>query len=383
VPTAAVVRDLPGWSVLASAVEPHAHLDKTLTGGSDGNATGDLFGALDAWDLCRQRFEHDDAVARALEGIARAVSAGVTVVRTHVDLREPLGLRPLAAVVEARDRSAGICDVEIAGLLLDPVTGPDGAAGRRLLEASLDAGVDVVGGCPNLDPDPSGCVRELVAVAAAHGRRLDVHVDETLDPEATTLQDLAREVVAAGLEGRAVASHAVSLGVLPVAAQREVATKLAAAGIGVVTLPLTNLLLQGRGEHVSSPRGLTAIASLEAAGVALAGGGDNVADPFNPLGRSDPFETAGLLVAAGHMAPSRAWAAVTSDPRALMDRRPVAVEVGSPADLMVVKVESLIEAIALAPADRIVLRGGVVVSETRTERVVDPRSPLVPRGTGG
>jgi cytosine deaminase len=374
VPAGTTVRHLDGWTVLPAAAEPHAHLDKTLTGGSDANASGDLDGALRAWEECRLRFDHDDGVARALEGIARAVAGGVTAMRTHVDLREPLGLAPLAAVVEARDRAAAVCRVEIAGLLLDPATGPQGAEGRSLLVAALDAGVDVVGGCPLLDPDPSGCVRELVAIAAAHDRMIDLHVDETLDPDATTLHDLADRVAATDLGGRAVGSHAVSLGVRPVDVQREVAARLADVGVGVVTLPHTNLLLQGRGQRTSTPRGLTALASLDEAGVVVAAGGDNVADPFNPLGRSDPFETAGLLVAGGHLTPARAWSAVSADARTLMGLAAAGVDVGDAGDLLVVRSGSLVDAIATAPGDRIVIHAGRVVAESRTEQVVDPRA---------
>ena len=47
------------------------------------------------------------------------------------------------------------------------------------------------------------------------------------------------------------------------------------------------------------PRGLTAVRALLDAGVVVAAGADNLQDPFNPLGRACPFETAALMVLDG------------------------------------------------------------------------------------
>ena len=51
------------------------------------------------------------------------------------------------------------------------------------------------------------------------------------------------------------------------------------------------------------PRGLTAVRALREAGVVVAAGADNLQDPFNPLGRACPFETAGLMVWTAHLSP--------------------------------------------------------------------------------
>ncbi len=80
---------------------------------------------------------------------------------------------------------------------------------------------------------------------------------------------------------------------------------VARAGLGIVTLPITNLYLQGRDATHAAPRGITAVRRLLEAGIPLAAGGDNLRDPFNPAGRADPFETTSLLMTAG--APARRW----------------------------------------------------------------------------
>jgi cytosine deaminase len=164
----------------------------------------------------------------------------------------------------------------------------------------------------------------------------------------------------------------VSLGQQDAERARRTAAAAAAAGIGVVTLPQTNLWLQGRGEDVRVPRGLTAIRLLRDAGAVVAGGGDNWRDPFNPLGRIDPFETVQLLVAAAHFDAADAYAAVSAAPRRLMGLPGVSVSPGSAADLLAVRARSLAEAVAAADADRWVFRGGELVARTRATREVDP-----------
>jgi cytosine deaminase len=123
----------------------------------------------------------------------------------------------------------------------------------------------------------------------------------------------------------------------------------------VVTLPQTNLWLGGRDRH-PVPRGLTAIGALRAAGVTVAAGADNLQDPFNPLGRACPFETAALMILAAHDLPHDAWASVSGEAARVLRRGGGRVEKGAPADLLAVPSDSLRQAIAEAPYDRLVLR---------------------------
>ena len=132
------------------------------------------------------------------------------------------------------------------------------------------------------------------------------------------------------------ASHCVSLGMQPPERQQAVAEAVAAAGIAVIALPATNLFLQGREHQHGMPRGLTAVRALLAAGVVVAAGADNVQDPFNPLGRACPFETAALMVWTTHLSPADAWATVTDRAALAIGRTPPAIAAGAPADLIAV-----------------------------------------------
>ncbi|MDA2944942.1 MAG: amidohydrolase family protein, partial [Actinomycetota bacterium] len=163
---------------------------------------------------------------------------------------------------------------------------------------------------------------------------------------------------------KVTASHCVSLGMLDRDQRRAVIDRVATAGVSVVALPQTNLFLQGRDHPVATPRGLTAVHDLVAAGVTVAAGADNAQDPFNLVGRCDPLETAALMVMAGHLLPDDAFAMVSANVRRLAGRGAAGTEPGQVADLIAINATSVRQVIAEAPADRIVLRGGRVVART-------------------
>ena len=370
-PTADGGFDLGGHLLLPPMAEPHAHLDKALTSEAVPNPTGDLMGAIDAWNAADERgvFTHDDMVARVDDALRKLVLNGVTAVRTHVNVGGGTGTWHLDAAREGAARWAGKVDVEFVGLVSSPIVGPGSDDNVVALRSSLAAGTSV-GGCPHLEPDGRASIDLALQLADEYGASVDLHTDETLDASMLTLPQLARRVVETGFERRVAASHCVSLGMQTPDVQAEVARLVADAGIGIVTLPQTNLFLQGRDVPTATPRGLTAIAALRAAGVVVAAGADNVQDPFNLVGRSDPLETAALLVLAGHVLPDDAFEMVSSAPRRLMGLPPVRFEVGDPADFVAIDAPSVRAAIADAPADRVVVRGGEVIARTATTRTI-------------
>jgi cytosine/creatinine deaminase len=168
-----------------------------------------------------------------------------------------------------------------------------------------------------------------------------------------------------GFDHPVTASHCVSLGMQDTRRQHEIAELVASAGISVVALPHTNLFLQGRG-RAPMPRGLTAVAALRAAGVNVAAGADNLQDPFNPLGRACPFETAGLMILTSHLLPDEAWASVTDRATGATGATPASCLPGSPADLVAIRAASVREAVAFGSADRFVWRRGMKLGETQS-----------------
>jgi len=362
--------DLAGWLLVGAMAEPHAHLDKALTAEQVPNPKGDLMGAIDAWMTAASAgmFTPEDIADRATEALELLLANGATAVRTHVNIGA--GEEALRAVREARSRMDGLLNVQIVALTSTPITGPEGRDNRRALAVALEVGVDLIGGCPHLDPDGNTLMADAFAAASDAGIGLDFHVDEVLDPEVLYLRELVRMVRNTGFAHPVTASHCVTLGLQSPDVQAAVSREVADAGVSVVALPQTNLFLQGRNHPTATPRGLTAIDALRQAGALVCAGADNVQDPFNLVGRSDPLETAALLVMAGHRLPDEAFRMVGTDARACLGLPSAEPVVGAVADLVAIDAPSVRGAIADAPMARKVFHRGKLVAATSQSRTI-------------
>ncbi|HEX3815264.1 MAG TPA: amidohydrolase family protein [Mycobacteriales bacterium] len=356
--TAADHLHLPGWLLLPSGVEPHAHVDKAFSWSQVDQVYGDLGAAIDSWHGYSGEMTEADVYARARRAFDCYLRHGITAVRTHVDLLPgPDPMRGITAVLGLRDELRDVMDIQVA--LLASAGNPT----PQLIDA-LHLGVDVVGGCPHLTPDPAAEVVRLLDLADRLNLPVDLHTDEQLGADVLSIEPFLREVDRRGLGGRAAASHCVSLGSLSPAEIAALAAEIHRVGLGIITLPITNLYLQARAEPVRTPRGLPALRALLDAGVTVAAGGDNVRDPFNPMGRADPFETTSLLITAGHLDADQALHAVTAGARRILRLPPAGTVIGQRADLMAVRAPTLADALAGPGDDRIVLYRGRLVSRT-------------------
>ena len=346
------------YLALPSLVEPHAHLDKAFLSERIDNPTGDLMGAINGIEAARESLTYGDTVERATRATQLMSSRGVQSIRSHADTTVDSGLSNVHALLEVKGQSSSIIDMQVAALIGWPLTGARGADNRALARAAIAAGVDVIGGCPHLDDDPAGALRLLFELASEAGVPLDLHADENTRLDSSDLEHCADLKLSTGSTVAVAASHCVSLGVQPEDAQHRIADKVAAASISVITLPLTNLYLQGRDRTTHVPRGLTPVSLLRAHGVNVAAGGDNMQDPFNPLGKGDPLETAGYVVLAGHVLTDDAIHTVTTNARQAMGVAPVDISVGAPADFLLIRAHTLREALAMQSTERIVIRRG-------------------------
>jgi cytosine deaminase len=355
------VVDVSGHVLMPALAEPHAHVDKAYTADDYPNPTGDLAGAILASHLSFQASSVDDIERRARRAFAAYVAKGCLAVRSHVVVISLVGLRSLEGVLAAAEAFRPFIDIQLVAHGGPPSVGPIGAEQRSLLADALAMGASHLGGTPYRSEEPRSETAALLEIAADAGVPVDFHTDETIDPRSASVRDLADLVLGTGFPHLVAASHCVSLGVMPPEQQAEIASLLVESGVAVISLPQTNLYLQSRQHGHAKPRGLTALDALHSAGVTVAAGGDNVQDPFNPMGRADPLEAASLLVTAGHLEVGPAFAAITTGARAAMGLEVGGLVEGAVADLVAVRGGSLREAIAEADSRRVVVRGGEVV----------------------
>ncbi|MEN9230557.1 MAG: hypothetical protein Q6L68_06585 [Thermostichus sp. DG02_5_bins_236] len=354
--------------ILPAAAEPHAHLDKALSSRLVPAMPVDLAAAVADWHRIWPTLTHEDLVGRASESVEAMVSRGVTAIRSHVDIGSGVGLRGLRALKDVKERYQNVVDLQIVGLIAHPLVGQAGAEHRALLDQGIAEGLmDVVGGSPDLAPDPVETTRVSVMAAARSGLPLDLHTDQTVDPGFFYLPEMVRLVQEYGVKN-VVASHCISLATQPEAVQEKVAAEMAEAGMAVTTMPLTSLFYFGWDQPVAPPRGVTAITKLEAAGVVVAAGADNVRDLFFPYGRFDPVETATVLGMVAHFTPEHVWDLCTNAARKAMGLPEVTLAPGSPAELLAIQGRHLTDALADGSERRIVFHRGRVVANTAVEK---------------
>lgn len=358
--------DLSGFTLLTAPAEPHAHLDKAGSWDAIAPPMGDLAGAVASWVAHQAHLTVDNIADRARAQALRLLAHGTTAVRSHIDLhRSGDALRGVRALVRVRDELAGLMDLQLVALgseFNDEAT----------YDEALDLGVDLVGGAPHMATDPIGELHRALAIAKRRGVGVDLHTDESLDGP-LTIVELARAV--RSWSQPVTAGHCVRLGTLPPDQLAEAIEEVLASDLGIVSLPITNLYLQGWDHPTRTPRGLTALRALLDAGVRVGAGADNVRDPFNPVGRSDALETASLLVTAGHLTLTEAAHAVTDGARSVMSLPQAGVVPGARAELLAVRGLGLGQVIAEASPDRFVIHAGRLVSASRLEHVMAPVSP--------
>jgi len=347
--------DLSGFVLLTAPAEPHAHLDKALSWDLINPPSGDLVRAIESWRAFTAEMTVESIVERARTQALTMLRNGTTAIRSHVDILDGDDpLRGARALIEVRDQLDGLVDLEIVAL-----PGPDTPS--EAIEAALDLGLDLLGGAPHLAEDPFAHLHRILAVAERRGIGVDLHTDEALDGD-PTLAEYAR--MTRGWTVGLSAGHCVRLGTLEPQALTDVIAEVLASDIGIITLPITNLYLQGWEHPVSTPRGMTAVRALLDAGVRLGAGADNVRDPFNPVGRSDALETASLLVTAGHLSLAEAYAAVSDGARSVMGLPKAGVSVGARAEFLAIRGESLSDVIANASPERFVIHAGRLVARS-------------------
>ncbi|MEM6707592.1 MAG: amidohydrolase family protein [Pseudomonadota bacterium] len=324
--------DLAGRLVLPGLVELHTHLDKTFT--PSRNPEGTLIGAIEHFNRVAASRTADAIEANADRALRTAVSRGVTRLRSHLNLGNDHDLEMIAIMVDLRQRYADRLTLQLVGM-----AGLDGSAKtKQLIEAALQLGIDQVGGAPALAENPAANVAATLDAAQAHGIPVDLHIDENEDPSSRTLEAFAVGAIERQLTGPLTASHCCSLAFMAAQERDAILARVADAGIGVVALPECNLVLMGR-SHWPVPRGSAPVKALQAAGVPVAAGSDNVQDAFNPFGGYDPLASASLAAKLNQLTSDSELDAVldlvTADAGRLFDGHPGVIEDGASADLVV------------------------------------------------
>ena len=365
--------DLAGRQAWPRLVDVHTHLDKGHTVTRTPNPDGDFAGALEATRADRTRYwDAEDLRRRMAFGLACAEAHGVGAIRTHLDSQEGGPSRDQAATTWAvfrEMRAAWAGRIALQGVGLMPLDGYAGAHGERLADLIAESG-GLLGGVTRPTGGLHGAAQaeldadldRLFALARARNLDIDLHVDETGDPAAASLDAVARATLRHGYEGRVTCGHCCSLAVQPPEQAAATIRRVAQAGLRIVTLPTVNLYLQDRTRgRTPRWRGVAPVQELMAAGVPVAVAGDNCRDGFYAYGDHDMLDTFRAAVRILHLDHpfERAPALAGPVPGAIMGLAHAGtIREGGPADLILLPARSLGEVVARSHPDRIVLAAG-------------------------
>ena len=370
---AARILDARGRLVAPPFVDPHFHLDATLSMGIPRlNRSGTLLEGIALWGDLKPLLTPDAVIERALRYCDLAISQGLLAIRSHVDVCDDR-LVGVEALLEVRRRVSPYLDLELVAFPQDGYFRSPTAAAN--LARALDMGVEVVGGIPHFErtmAEGAASVEALCRIAAERGLKVDMHCDETDDPQSRHIEILAAETRRLGLAGRVAASHLTSMHSMDNYYVSKLLPLMAEAGVAAIANPLINIVIQGRHDSYPKRRGMTRVPELRGHAIPVAFGGDCIMDPWYPLGQADMLEVAamGLHVAQMTALDDMRWCfeAVTTEAARIIGLDGYGIEVGCNADMVLLQARDPIEALRLKPPRLAVIRRGQVIAEA-AERV--------------
>jgi cytosine deaminase len=356
-----------GWLLSPPFVDPHFHMDSTLSHGLPRvNASGTLLEGIALWGELKPLLTEEAIAERALQYCDWAVARGLLAIRSHVDVCDPR-LLAVRALLEVKRRVAPYLELQLVAFPQDGLLRSAGALDN--LQRALDLGVDVVGGIPHFErtmAEGAESVRLLCELAADRGLRVDMHCDESDDPLSRHIETLALHTQRLGLNGRVTGSHLTSMHSMDNYYVSKLLPLIAEAQVHAVANPLINITLQGRHDSYPKRRGMTRVPELMAAGVNVAFGHDCVLDPWYSFGSACMLEVAAMGLHVAQLTSSagqrQCFDAVTVNAARVLGLADYGLAPGCRADFVLLHARSPEEALRLRAQRLAVVRGGAVVA---------------------
>jgi len=345
-PDAALDAALPRYRAQGKLLLPafrdmHIHLDKTFYGGPwqaplprQGKTIMDMIAREEV--LLPKLLPTSQMRAEKL--IALLLSQGSSVARSHCNIDPVSGLKSLEhlQLALAKHRDSFECEIVAFpqhGLLHSKVDG--------LMREAMSMGVHYVGGLDptNVDGAMEASLDAMFQIALDHDKGVDIHIHETNPAGVAALNYMIETVEKTpALRDRLTLSHAFAISTLKPEDLGEMAERMAAQGVTVVsTVPIGQRTMP--------------LPQLRAKGVKIMTGTDSVIDHWSPFGTGDMLEKANLCAqlygGSDEFRLSRALAIATGDLLPLSDDGKVAwPKPGDAAEFVLVDASCSAEAVA-------------------------------------
>jgi cytosine deaminase len=353
-----------GNLVTESFVNTHLHLDKVFTLSSLGDAAladyqsgemGSAMGAIEKAAEVKRGQDRDAMLKAGRRALSMAAYYGNTHIRALADVDSKAGTRGVEVLLALQDEFAGVVDLQVVAFAQDGIIREPGTT--DLLRQCMELGADVVGGIPWIEFTEAAMaehVRICFDIAVEYDADVSMLLDDAGDPGLRTLEMMAVEASRRNWQGRALAHHARAMQLYPDPYFARLVSLLAAADVAVVSDPHTGPL------HAR-------VKELLEAGITVSLGQDDISDAYYAFGRNNLLEVAFL---GAHLL----WMMAGPDQEVLYDlvttsaARSIGLqnhrlEVGAPANLVVVQGETVTEALRFHAAPRAVVSHGRPVDQ--------------------
>lgn len=363
--------DAKGWLVVPPFVEPHVHLDTTLTAGEPRwNESGTLFEGIQCWSERKEFLNKEDVKNRARQAIKWQVANGIQFIRTHVDTTDPQ-LTAIKALVELREELKDFVTLQIVAFPQEGILSyPNGL---ELLEEALKLGADVIGAIPHFEFTREygvASIEKIFELAKKYDALIDVHCDEIDDEQSRFIEVVATKAYENQMGHKVTASHTTAMHSYNGAYTYKLFRLLKMSGINFVANPLVNIHLQGRFDTYPKRRGITRVKEMLEADINVCFGHDDIFDPWYPLGTGNMLQ---VLHMGLHVCQIMGYGQINeslkligkNSARTLNIQDQYGIEVGKPGNLIILPAENGYDAVRRQVPVAYSIRNGKVIAKTQ------------------
>lgn len=350
-------------------VESHVHLDDGLSAGYPRfNESGTLEEAITIASERKEMLTTSAVIESAEELVRWLIANGVLHIRAHTDFAADF--KKLEAILTVKESFNEFVDIQVVAFPQEGIFLQRGA--KEWFAEAIEMGADVIGGLPQAEitrEDGIEQIKYIFELAEKYNKLIDIHTDETGDPQSRYLEVIAKYALQYDMPGRVTASHTTALHNYQNDYAAKVINHVHEADLNIVTNPTSNAILQNRWDGYPKYRGVTRVDELLAAGVNVSIGNDNIMDPFGPFGKGSMLQAAHLLAHTGHLTSQAQirdlFAMITTNGARTLHKKAYGIKLDAPANCIILDAANEQEAIRLTSECLYVIKDGKIISKTK------------------
>nr|AUG32236.1 putative cytosine deaminase [Paulinella longichromatophora] len=324
---------------LTPFIEPHSHIDKAYSNSIRSDVDNGM-----SQSLFTNSIEHSFRTTNLLQkrinySLQRAWMQGLRGIRTHIDTFGPTGQSSWEILQDLRLQWKNRIALQLVALT--PLYYWGTHKGITLAKQVAKSG-GLLGGVIGPPYSKTTYLEDEILVFLQLAQSLDcsvdLHIDESSIKPGTGVSLVTSIVEKYQFDISITCSHSSSMGLLPLRDSRRLAERMASVNLQVVSLPFTNFWLLGRlFQATPVTRPIAPIHQLQAAGVNVSIGSDNIQDAWFPGGNFNIVELMFFSTLVTHLTPwsRQGLSLFTTSPSRLMGLEWDGVfRIGSPADIL-------------------------------------------------